>query len=69
MAREAGTKNKATILKMDSEDIFLADALERYTFWKAQAVKAKDEGGTGEREREYAEFYRIGLNKFSTVEA
>lgn len=69
MAREAGIKNKATILKTDSEDIFLADALERYTYWKAAAKKAIDDGGKGEREKEYAEFYRIGLNKFSNVEA
>ena len=68
MAREAGTKNKATIIKSDAEDRFLADALERYTYWKAEVKKAQEEGGTGEREKEYAEFYRIGINKFSMVE-
>lgn len=68
MARTEGTKNKATIIKTDSEDKFLADALERYTFWKAEAAKVKEGGGTGEREQEFAHAYRLLFNKFSNVE-
>ncbi len=68
MARVAGIKNKATIIKSDSEDRFLADCLERYTYWKAMAAKIKEEGGSGAREIEYAEYFKIGVNKFSNIE-
>ncbi|MGN6416135.1 MAG: hypothetical protein ACTHMC_01495 [Pseudobacter sp.] len=67
MPRPEGTKNKTTILKSDNEDKFLAEVLERYTYWKAEAIRAKGEGQTGEREGEFAEAYRVLLNKFSNI--
>lgn len=68
MARTPGAKNKNTIVKTDSEDIFLADCLERYTFWKAKASEAKEQGRTGEREIEYAQAFKVLFNRFSSVE-
>jgi len=67
MARTEGTKNKATIIKSDNEDKFLAEVLESYTRWKAEAIRVKGEGQTGDREAEFAEAYRVLLNKFSTI--
>jgi hypothetical protein len=66
--RAAGIKNKATILKTDNEDKMLADLLERYTFWKAEALRKKEAGEPCEREIEYAKAFQFLLTKFSTPE-
>lgn len=69
MARTEGAKNRTTIVKSDNEDKFLAEVLERCTFWKAEAIRVKGEGQTGEKELEFAQAYRVLLNRFSTIEA
>lgn len=68
MARVEGTKNRSTIIKSDNEDKFLAELLERHTFWKSEAIRVKGEGETGKRESEYARAYRILFSKFATEE-
>jgi len=55
-------------LHRDNEIRFLEQCITGYAFWKGEAEKVKQGGGTGEREKEYAEFYRIGINKFSQIE-
>ncbi len=79
MGRTPGAKNKTNNKNIlivenkerkytDSEDIFLTDALEKYKFWKARAMELKNDGKDSSREEEYAEAYRILLNRFSVVD-
>ena len=49
----------------NSEDEFFKDALAGYIKWKAIADKVKQAGKSPEKEVQYAEAYRLLLNKFS----
>lgn len=50
----------------DNEDLFLSELLRSYAFWKGEAAKRKEAGGG--REEDYAEAYKILLNKFTQIE-
>ena len=68
MPRTAGAKNKSTITKTDNEDIFLNEVLQGHGRWKAAAAEKKSGGEDPTKELEYAEAYRVLLNKFSQLE-
>lgn len=54
--------------KLDNEDIFLAECLRAYTHWKGEATRLKAEGKESELEVDYAEAYRVLINKFTVIE-
>jgi hypothetical protein len=66
MARPEGAPNKNK--PNDHEDIFLSDALRGYTFWKGEAAKLKQAGQDATQVEEYAEAYRLLLNRFTIIE-
>jgi hypothetical protein len=66
MARTAGAENKST--PTDSESKFLKEVLEGFTSWKKEARRLKDNGEKCDQELEYAEAYRLMLNKFSETQ-
>lgn len=68
MPRTAGAKNKSSIVKTDNEDEFLSDVLHGHAKWKSRAAIVKEAGGNPDKELQYAEAYRVLLNKFSQLE-
>lgn len=66
MARPEGATNKNK--PNDHEDIFLADALRSFTFWKGEARKLEEAGKDATQVLEYAEAHRLLLNRFTYLE-
>lgn len=67
MAGYAPPKRKVNS-NVDSEDVFLNDVLERYTYWKRIASEKEKEKIDATKEKEYAEAFRLLLNQFSKIE-
>jgi hypothetical protein len=70
MPRTAGSKNKPknniTMSEyMDSEDIFLQEMVSRKAFWTAKAKELEVQKKDNTREKDYANYYRLGINQFS----
>lgn len=53
----------------DSEDEFLTEMLQGQIKWKARALTVKATGSNPEKELQYAEAYRLLLNKFSEIQS
>ncbi len=51
--------------KKNNEDIFLQELLDGKAKWKAEAEKLAKAGVSNVREAEYAEAYRVLLNRFT----
>lgn len=65
MGRTAGATNKNK--PESNEAIFLTDVLTKYNFWSAEAERMKDAGKDAKMELQYAEAYRLLLNKFTEI--
>lgn len=68
MPRPAGAKNKTAIIKTDTNVEFLYDVLQGHAKWIAVATEKKTAGVDNTKELEYAEAYKVLLNKFSQLE-
>jgi len=73
MARTEGSKNKPKELlelnsEIDNENMFLAEMIRAKTYWTQKAKELKDKNLDNTRELEYADFYKLGINKFTEME-
>lgn len=72
--RQPGTKNKEKEIvdvigkDIDNEDRFLAELIAGKARWGKIASELQKEGKPNEREKEYAEAYKVLINNFSAVE-
>lgn len=58
------TKARAK-LKPTNEDLFLQELLNGKARWTAEADKLSEQGKVSLKEQEYAEAYRVLLNRFT----
>ena len=73
MPRTEGAKNKPKDLleineDMDSENLFLTELIRAKTFWTKRAADLKEKGHNNDNELAYAEFYKLGINRFTEIE-
>ena len=81
MGRTPGAKNKNISINkisvaemqkninIDNDDIFFSELLAGHSKWKAEVRRLRESGQSHERESEFAEFYKIGLAKFTAIES
>ena len=60
--------NRQIAVKTDPESEFFIEIAGKHAEWKGRAVVKRLHGHDAIREEEYAEAYRILLNKFSQIE-
>ena len=65
MPRTAGSKNKNSVIKTDSETEFLNDAIVMFSKWKARAQEKKEREQDNGLELEFAEAYKVIINRFT----
>lgn len=66
MGRAAGAKNRNT--PNDYEGEFLQTAITEYNYWRS-IIKIAEAGEDKDKAREYAEAYKVLINKFSQLES
>lgn len=54
--------------KPDNEDLFLNDCLGNYSYWKGEAARLSAEGKKFDLEADYAEAYKVMINRFTAID-